>query len=82
MPEIIVGVDGTERGEDALLFARRYSAVTGARLALAAVYPYNELLGPPAHGGRLRDDAGARSPTRPRLAACSRSPSSAARPCS
>ena len=57
MPEIIVGVDGTERGEDALAFARRLSVVTGARLALAAVYLYDELLGTAAYGGRLRDDA-------------------------
>jgi nucleotide-binding universal stress UspA family protein len=57
MLEIIVGVDGTERGEDALAFARRFSAVTGARLTLAAVYAYEELLGPAADRGRLRDDA-------------------------
>ena len=39
MPEIIVGVDGFPRAEDALSFANRLAAVTGAKLALLAASP-------------------------------------------
>jgi len=45
MSEIIVGVDGSARAEDAIAFARRLAGVTGAPLTLAGAYPYDELLG-------------------------------------
>jgi nucleotide-binding universal stress UspA family protein len=42
MPEIIVGLDGSERAEDALAFARRFAGVTDASLMLASAYPFEE----------------------------------------
>jgi nucleotide-binding universal stress UspA family protein len=45
MSEIIIGVDGTERGEDALVFGRQLAAFTGARMVLANVFPYEDLRG-------------------------------------
>lgn len=36
---IIVAVDGTPRGDDAIAFARRLAEVAGAQLILAAAYP-------------------------------------------
>jgi nucleotide-binding universal stress UspA family protein len=42
MSEILVGVDGTPRGEDALAFAGRLAAGSGASLRLVLAYPYEE----------------------------------------
>jgi nucleotide-binding universal stress UspA family protein len=45
MSEIIIGVDGTERGEDAVAFGRRLAAFAGARLVLANAFPYDDVHG-------------------------------------
>jgi nucleotide-binding universal stress UspA family protein len=45
MSEIIIGVDGTERGEDAVAFGRRLAAFAGARLVLANAFPYDDIRG-------------------------------------
>ena len=42
MSEIIIGVDGTERGEDAVAFGARLAAFAGARVVLANVFPYDD----------------------------------------
>jgi nucleotide-binding universal stress UspA family protein len=42
MSEIIIGVDGTERGEDAVVFGRQLAAFAGARVVLANVFPYED----------------------------------------
>jgi len=42
MSEILVGVDGTAGAEDALAFAERLAAVTGAALRLATAFPYDD----------------------------------------
>jgi nucleotide-binding universal stress UspA family protein len=46
MSEIIIGIDGTERGEDAVVFGRQLAAFGGARLVLANVFPYDDMRGP------------------------------------
>ncbi len=38
MSEIIIAVDGTERGEDAVVFGRRLAQFTGARAVLAHAF--------------------------------------------
>lgn len=43
MSEIIIGVDGTERGEDAVVFGRQLAAFTGARIVLANAFPYEDV---------------------------------------
>jgi len=43
MSEILVGVDSTEGAQDALAFARRLAALTGARLRLANAFPYSDM---------------------------------------
>jgi nucleotide-binding universal stress UspA family protein len=40
MTTILVGVDGSERSDDAIALARRLAAVAGARILLAAAVPY------------------------------------------
>jgi nucleotide-binding universal stress UspA family protein len=45
MSEIIIGVDGTERGEDAVAFGRRLAAFAGARVVLANAFPYEDIRG-------------------------------------
>jgi nucleotide-binding universal stress UspA family protein len=45
MSDIIVGVDGTERGEDAVVFARRLAEFAGARIVLANAFPYEDIRG-------------------------------------
>jgi nucleotide-binding universal stress UspA family protein len=40
--EIIVGVDGSARGEDAMAFAETLGRLTGATLVLASAYPYED----------------------------------------
>ena len=42
MTEIIVGVDGSPRGDDAVALARRLAGLTGARIALASAFPYED----------------------------------------
>jgi nucleotide-binding universal stress UspA family protein len=56
MPEIIVGVDGSPRSEDALSFAGQLAAVTGAKLALLAAYAPGHRPSRPA-GSALREHA-------------------------
>lgn len=43
MSEILVGIDGTTSGEDALAFAQRLATSTGAALRVATVYPYSDV---------------------------------------
>jgi nucleotide-binding universal stress UspA family protein len=43
MSEIIIGVDGTERGEDAVVFGRQLAAFAGARVVLVNVFPYEDI---------------------------------------
>jgi nucleotide-binding universal stress UspA family protein len=45
MSEIVIGVDGTERGEDAVAFGRRLAAFAGARLVLVHAFPYDDIRG-------------------------------------
>ena len=45
MSEIIIAVDGTERGEDAVVFGRRLAQFTGARAVLAHAFPYDDIRG-------------------------------------
>ena len=45
MSEIIIGVDGTERGEDVVAFGRRVAAFARARIVLADAFPYEEMRG-------------------------------------
>jgi nucleotide-binding universal stress UspA family protein len=45
MSEIIIGVDGTERGEDAVAFGRRLAAFAGARVVLANAFPFDDIRG-------------------------------------
>lgn len=56
MPEIIVGVDGSPRAEDALSFANRLAAATGANLALLAAFAPGDRPSRPARNA-LRDHA-------------------------
>jgi nucleotide-binding universal stress UspA family protein len=42
MSTIIIGADGSARTEDAIAFARRLAATTGAELSLVGAYPYDE----------------------------------------
>jgi nucleotide-binding universal stress UspA family protein len=56
MPEIIVGVDGSPRSEDALSFASQLAAVTGAKLALLAAFAPGDRPTRPA-GSALREHA-------------------------
>jgi nucleotide-binding universal stress UspA family protein len=42
MSEIIVGVDGTEGAADAVAFARRLVAATGAEIRLVTAFPYSD----------------------------------------
>jgi nucleotide-binding universal stress UspA family protein len=48
MSEIIIGVDGTERGEDAVVFGRQLAAFAGARIVLANVFPYEDVRSHPS----------------------------------
>jgi nucleotide-binding universal stress UspA family protein len=45
MSEIIIGVDGTERGEDAVVFGHQLAAFAGGRIVLANVFPYEDIRG-------------------------------------
>jgi hypothetical protein len=45
MSEIIIGVDGTERGEDAVVFGRQLAAFAGARNVLVNVFPFEDIRG-------------------------------------
>lgn len=51
---ILVGIDGSERADEALAFAQDLSQAVGGRLVLAAVYAYRSL------GGRLESGDAAR----------------------
>jgi nucleotide-binding universal stress UspA family protein len=45
MSEIIIGVDGTARGEDAVVFGRQLAAFAGARTVLVNVFPFEDIGG-------------------------------------
>jgi nucleotide-binding universal stress UspA family protein len=45
MSEIIIGVDGTERGEDAVAFGRQLAEFAGARIVLANAFPFDDVRG-------------------------------------
>jgi nucleotide-binding universal stress UspA family protein len=45
MSEIIIGIDGTERGEDAVAFGRQLAEFAGARIVLANAFPYEDIRG-------------------------------------
>jgi nucleotide-binding universal stress UspA family protein len=45
MSEIIIGVDGTERGEDAVAFGRQLAEFADARIVLANAFPYEDIRG-------------------------------------
>jgi nucleotide-binding universal stress UspA family protein len=45
MSEIIIGVDGTERGEDAVVFGHQLAAFAGGRIVLANVFPFDDIRG-------------------------------------
>ena len=47
MSEIIIGVDGTGRGEDAVVFGRQLAAFAGGRIVLANAFPYEDMRGRP-----------------------------------
>jgi hypothetical protein len=57
MPEILVGVDGSNRSEDALSFASQLAAVTGANLALLVAFAPGDRPPRPAKNA-LREHAG------------------------
>jgi nucleotide-binding universal stress UspA family protein len=60
MSEILVGFDGTDGARDALAFARRLAALTGARLRLANAFPYDDMPNRASNGAfreALRADA-------------------------
>jgi nucleotide-binding universal stress UspA family protein len=57
---IIVGYDGFERSQDALVLGRRLAGAVGARLVLADVYPEDRVASRAdagAHGDPLREEA-------------------------
>jgi hypothetical protein len=70
----MIGVNGTERGEDAVAFVRRLGAFAGGRLVLTDAFPYDDLRGRHtslAYREALREDSQAmlvavRDPLRPR----------------
>lgn len=45
MSTILIGVDASERSEDAIAFARQLADATGAQLVIANAYPYSDLPG-------------------------------------
>jgi nucleotide-binding universal stress UspA family protein len=60
MSEILVGIDGTPGSDDALAFAKRLAAATGAPLRLATAFPYSDAhsrASNEAYRNALRDDA-------------------------
>ena len=60
MSKIIVGVDGSERSDDALALASSLARRTAAEIVLARAYPYDDAvthLGESAQRHRLREDA-------------------------
>jgi nucleotide-binding universal stress UspA family protein len=52
MTKIVVGIDGTDRGEDAVAFARRLAEPTDAGLLLVLAYPSSDRIG---RAPRFRD---------------------------
>ena len=43
MSEILVGIDGSDGAQDALVFAQRLAGPTGASLRLASAFPYDNI---------------------------------------
>ncbi len=43
MSTILIGVDATERSEDALAFGRRLADATGATVVVASAFPYSDV---------------------------------------
>jgi nucleotide-binding universal stress UspA family protein len=57
---ILIGVDDSERSEDAIAFARRLADVAAARVVVANAYPYSDIPSRAANSAyreALRDDA-------------------------
>ena len=60
MSTILIGVDASERSEDAIAFGRRLADVAGAPVVVANAYPYSALpsrSSNAAYRQALRDDA-------------------------
>lgn len=60
MSTILIGVDASERSEDAVAFARRLADASGAHLVIANAYPYSDLpsrASSTAYREALREDA-------------------------
>ncbi len=60
MSTILIGVDASERSQDAIAFGRRLADVAGARVVVAAAYPYSTLPSRSSNAAfreALRDDA-------------------------
>ena len=60
MSTILIGVDDSERSEDAIAFGRRLADVAGAHVVVANAYPYQALPSRASNAGyreALRDDA-------------------------
>lgn len=60
MSTILIGVDASERSEDAIAFARRLGDASGAQLIIANAYPYSTLPSRAANAAyreALRDEA-------------------------
>ena len=55
-PKIIVGVDGSDRANDALALARELAGVLGARLDLVCAYAYSTPYAVIAYGALGRKD--------------------------
>ena len=60
MSTILIGVDASERSEDAIAFGRRLADVAGAHVIVANAYPYSDMpsrASNAAYREALRDDA-------------------------
>ena len=75
MSEIVVGIDDSPGAQDALAFAARVAATTGASLRLASAFPYSDV---PSRA-RTRRTASICAATRRRCSTARRRPSKASR---
>ena len=60
MSTIIIGVDASERSEDAIAFGRRLAAASTAHVIVANAYPYSDMPSRASNAGyrdALREDA-------------------------
>src|SRR6201991_1447387 len=53
--KIVIGVDASERSQDAIAFGGRLAAATGAKIVIAAPYHYSDV--PTLMTSTLRDEA-------------------------